>query len=350
MPANKNAVERYRILDRCFSNFREEYTIDDLLRVLDYEMSDGDELISIRQLRTDIKYMREGPFKAPIEAYPKCDGTRKRFYRYSDERYSINKQQLTPKEADQLRIAMSTLKRFRGLSEYAWVEELITSMDRRFGLSTETEKVVGFEQNQKLTGLENLGPLIDAATAHQVLKVYYHTYKNGGRDINYIFHPYFLKQYNNRWFAFGYAINLDDEHKGITNLALDRIKRIEPLPETKFILNKDIDFDHYFDNIVGVSVPDPGTPVETIVFRTSEKQFHYIESKPIHHSQNLLNRRELKFEIKVTPTTELIQRILSFGADIEILSPESFRDYIKEKIAENYQIYFGVNKDCTDKQ
>lgn len=351
MPANKNAVERYMILDRCFSNFREEYTFDDLLRILDNEMSeDKDECISPRQLRSDIKYMRGKPFEAPIEVYPKYDGTRKWYYRYKDEKYRINQQKLTAKEADNLRVAMSTLKRFRGLSEYAWVEELITSMDKHFGLSIETEAVVGFEQNQELTGLEYLGRLIDAATAHQVLKIDYRNYKFGGRDLTFIFHPYFLKQYNNRWFAFGLGINQEDNKEYIANLALDRIQRIEPMPDTKFRVNKDIDFDHYFDNIVGVSVPAPGTPIETIVFRTSEKQFHYIESKPIHHSQTLVNRRELKFQIKVSPTIELIQRILSFGPDVEILSPESFRNLIKEKVEENYQLYFGVNKDCTEKQ
>ena len=91
MPATKNANERYRILDRCFSNFREEYTFDDLLRILDNEIFDRDECISVRQLRADIRYMREGPYHAPIETYPMYDGTKRRYYRYTDENYSINK-------------------------------------------------------------------------------------------------------------------------------------------------------------------------------------------------------------------------------------------------------------------
>lgn len=345
MPATKNANERYRILDRCFSNFREEYTFDDLLRILDNEIFDRDECISVRQLRADIRYMREGPYHAPIETYPMYDGTKRRYYRYTDENYSINKQQLTQREADQLRVAMSTLKRFRGLAEYAWVEELITSMDQRFGLSRETERVVGFEQNPQLRGLQYLGDLIDAATAHRVVKVYYHNYRDGGRDLTFIFHPYYLKQYNNRWFAFGYGINLEENNKeGIVNIALDRIVRdIVPMPETKFIVNRDIDFDHYFDNIVGVSVPDPGTPVETIVFRASPKRFPYIESKPIHHTQRIIDRKERTLQIQVSPTQELIQRILSFGDGVEIISPETFREEIKEKIKKNYQIYFDVN-------
>ncbi len=31
MPTNKNAQLRYKILDRCFSNFKHKYTIDELV-------------------------------------------------------------------------------------------------------------------------------------------------------------------------------------------------------------------------------------------------------------------------------------------------------------------------------
>ena len=36
---------------------------------------------------------------------------------------------------------------------------------------------------------------------------------------------------------------------------------------------------------------------------------------------------------------ELIQQILSFGADIEVLSPEILRDKIKEEIEHLHQFY-----------
>ena len=85
---------------------------------------------------------------------------------------------------------------------------------------------------------------VDAATVHQVLKIEYRNYKNGGRDMTFVIHPYFVKQYNNRWFAFG----RNDATGDITNIALDRIMDIEPKPELKFIVNEDIDFDHFFDN------------------------------------------------------------------------------------------------------
>ena len=72
MSANKNAQLRYPILDRCFSNFRHKYTIDDLMEEVNEKLYDlsGTE-VSLRQIREDIKFMRDSAgYNVPIEAYP----------------------------------------------------------------------------------------------------------------------------------------------------------------------------------------------------------------------------------------------------------------------------------------
>ena len=48
--------------------------------------------------------------------------------------------------------------------------------------------------------------------------------QSGDKEIDFIIHPYYLKQFNNRWFLFG----LNDQYKTISNLALDRIIDFEP--------------------------------------------------------------------------------------------------------------------------
>lgn len=60
MPTNKNAQLRYRILDRCFSDFHRTYSIEDLLDTVNESLMDlyGSQ-VSIRQIREDIKYMRD---------------------------------------------------------------------------------------------------------------------------------------------------------------------------------------------------------------------------------------------------------------------------------------------------
>ena len=51
------------------------------------------------------------------------------------------------------------------------------------------------------------------------MKVRYHPY-NVASPTRVIIHPYYLKQYNNRWFLFGYN---PEKRKSDWNLALDRI-------------------------------------------------------------------------------------------------------------------------------
>ena len=71
MPVNKNALLRYQILDRCFSDFHRKYEIEDLLDKVNEALYDlyGTE-VSIRQIRDDIKYMRDRvTYDAPIKAY-----------------------------------------------------------------------------------------------------------------------------------------------------------------------------------------------------------------------------------------------------------------------------------------
>ena len=341
MPVNKNANIRYRTLDRCFRDTRKRYFIEDLINecneaLLSYNFEGG---VKRRQIFDDIKFMESDAGYA-IELDKLRDG-KKVYYRYADPTFSINQQPLSQAEAKQLQQAVSTLTRFRGLPQYEWIEEVITNLEHRFNLNGKSRGIVCFEQNPLLMGLEHLGPLIDAATAHQVLKINYHTYKNGGRDIDFIIHPYYLKQYNNRWFLFG----RNDETDQITVNALDRIKGLEPMSDIAYIAT-DIDFEHYFDTIVGVTIPDDPA-VETIVFRTTEKRYPYIASKPLHSSQRIVDRKQCILQIEVAPNFELEQKLLSFGADIEVLAPDALREQIKKKVEDAYKKYFAVQIDRT---
>ena len=344
MPVNKNANIRYRTLDRCFRDTRRKYFIDDLIKACEqelvaYNFHGG---VSRRQIFDDINFM-ESDSGYRIELDKLRDG-KKVYYRYHDPEFSINRQPLSQSEAKQLQQAISTLTRFRGLPQYNWVEEVITNLEYRFNLDGKSVGVVCFDQNPLLLGLDHLGTIIDAVTAHRVLKINYHTYKNGGRDMDFIIHPYYLKQYNNRWFLFG----RNDETGQITVNALDRIKGIETMGDIAYIA-ADIDFDHYFDTIVGVTVPDDPT-VQTIVFRTTEKRYPYIASKPLHPSQRLVDRKQCILQIEVAPNFELEQKLLSFGADIEVLAPEDLRERMMKKVEEAYKKYFAVQIERTSEQ
>ena len=341
MPTNKNAQLRYQILDRRFSDFSRKYEIQDLLDKVNDALYDlyGTE-VSLRQIREDIKYMRDRvTYDAPIKAY-QYDG-KKCYYRYEDRNFTIFNNALSVDDMNKLQSTIEMLGKFRGAAANVWLEEVISSLEYRFGLKSNTEKLVCFEQNEQLKGIENLVDIIDATVNHQTLEIVYLTFR--GKVIPMFIHPYYVKQYNGRWFLYG----LNDELGKISNLALDRIKSYQKsfLPFKK---NDKYDFSTYFNDVVGATIPNDDVKVETIRLRFSHNRFPYVASKPIHNTQIIVDESNCEIEIQVRPTRELDQQIFSFIPDVEVLSPEWYRQQIQRKIQDNLKKYLSEKIDFTD--
>lgn len=342
MPTNKNASLRYQVLDRCFSDFHRKYEISDLLDKVNDALMDlyGTE-VSIRQIRDDIKYMRDRvTYNAPIKAY-QYDG-KKCYYRYEDRDFSIFKNELSTEEVVKLRSTIDMLSRYRGIPANAWLEEVISNLEYRFGVKANNENVVAFEQNEQLKGIEFLSEIIDSTVAHQPLLILYRTFS--GKEKESVLHPYHVKQFNNRWFLFG----LEETSHGnrIANRPLDRIVKFSRA-NVAFIPNTSVDFNTYFNDIIGVTIPDEKVHVEDVVLKFDKDRFPYIVSKPIHHSQTVLDEENHILQIKVRPNKELEAQLLSFGPQVEILKPLWLRDYFTEKIKDFFKIYSPVQNSCT---
>ena len=243
---------------------------------------------------------------------------------------------------EKLRSTIDMLSRYRGIPSNAWLEEVISNLEYRFGVKANSENVVAFEQNEQLKGLEFLSDLIDAAIAHKPLMIHYRTY--AGKEKESVLHPYHVKQYNNRWFLFG----LEETSHGnrIANRPLDRIVKFSHA-DVKFIPNTEVDFGTRFKDIVGVTIPDDSIKVEQVLLKFDKDRFPYVVSKPIHHSQITIDEEQHLLQIEVRPNKELEALLLSFGPQVEILQPEWLRQQFAEKIQEYLKIYSTVQKDCT---
>ncbi len=343
MATNKNASIRYRALDKCFRDFHHRYFIEDLINkcIEELESFNFSASVSRRQIFDDIRFMESfAGWSIPLDRLK--DG-KKTYYRYSDRDFSINNQPLTDEEAQQLKTIIITLDRFRGLPSNEWVEEVISNLEWRFNLKGNNEKVVSFEQNQNLKGLDKLNVVLDAASNHQPLLINYKNYKEGGIEETVTLHPYYVKQFNNRWFLFG----LNQERNQISNLALDRMKSVRVADDIRFVPNEIVDFEHYFDDIVGVTIPKDEVVKEHIVLKFTKQRFPYVTSKPIHSSQQTISEDDCTISIDVRPNRELTAQLLSFGPDVEILSPNIVRSRISKIIKENFKKYFPVQDDCT---
>ena len=334
MPTTKNALLRYRVLDRCFSDFHHKYDIESLLEKVNEALYDmyGIE-VSIRQIRDDIKYMRDRiTYNAPIVAYP-FEG-RKCYYRYEDSSFTIFNSELSTDEIASLRTTIDILGRFRGVPNNAWLENVISNLEFRFGVKPNQENIISFEQNELLKGTKFLGELIDSALNHQPLNILYRTF--AGKERQDIIHPYHIKQFNNRWFLIGLLQDKDGNY--LTNKALDRIVKFSK-SNVPFIPNEKIDFNTYFNDIVGVTLPDDHPQPEEVLLKFDEARFPYVVNKPIHATQEIVDEKEHIIRLTVRPNKELEARIFSYGNQVEVLQPAWLRAQIAGKITEMLKKY-----------
>lgn len=350
MPINKNALIRYRTLDKCFSNFARRFYIEDLIQACNEALYAhtgddryGDPLnpgISRRQILVDIDFMEsEAGWAALIERIK--DG-RRVYYRYEDPEYTINDQPITDEEIAKLRETMFLLSRFKGLPQFEWMESLLTNLEDKFHLQGLSDSVISMDGNEYAAGIEHLSPLFNAIVNKTPLLIEYKTFD--GNEFSWEIHPYHIKQYNNRWFLIG--LN-NDEYQSITNVAFDRIVKFDILHKP-FIENTIIeDFDDYFYDIVGVSFP-ADAKVEDVILKFSAHRFPYIKAKPIHGSQKVLSENNKTIQLKIIPNRELQSIILSFGDDVEVLQPDDLRESIAVKIRNSYRKYELMQKDCTN--
>jgi len=335
MPNNKNAVIRYQALDKCFRNPGRRYFWQDLLNACNHALREFDpasEGIQRRQLLDDIRFMESGQgWSIPLGRHR--EGKRF-FYRYDDLKFSINNKPINETEANQLKSALMVMSRFKGLPQFEWINEIIPRFEQTFNLKPESHEIIGFDHNEFLRGLDRIGELFNAISYRKVLSIRYKPFHAPQPSI-YLVHPYYLKQYNSRWFLLSHNPELGK----VTNLALDRIEAVEETG-AYYTADKKLNFQDYFEDIVGVSRQENEMPVK-VELLIAKELVPYIQTKPIHGSQKRVSQddRGLIISLNVIPNYELEQLILSHGEKVQVLGPEAFRERIKTRIEEAWNFY-----------
>lgn len=343
MPTNKNALARFKYLDDLLQDRHHYYSIRELWEKCNEKLAnDGFSTVEKRCTEKDIKFLEYAPFSAPIERGKKNG---KNYVRYERPDYSIFKKEMTDEERNLLWEVLNTLGQFDGLDNFTWLDNF------KIGLGLEKRRpVISFSHNPYLLNSNLLGALFDAISNEVVIKLFYHTFSDKStRSID--FHPYLLKQYNDRWFLLGAA---DDDMKILT-FALDRIDKADPLPEKKYERCPE-DLNDRFEDIVGVTYYED-RPVEHILFWVSDASKDYVTTKPIHASQTLIKgekERQLRkdypalegglfFTIDCICNYELIRMLCSFGKNLVVLQSDgNIQNEIYKQICEMKENYDKV--------
>lgn len=333
MPLNKNAIARYRRLDACLKDRNRRYYIEDLIRECSDAIRTSDEpgaTVSRSQVFADIKHL--------ADEYPgkiaKMRGERGRvYYRYADPDFSINNRPLSVDEAKMVRDTINMLGRFKGLPHFDALNDAAKRFEE-FGLTSGNMDFVGFENNEDLVGLDHFDGLFKAIENRLVLNIRYSPAFGPAEER--IFHPYYLKQYNCRWFLLGF----DEKVRAIRNFALDRIEGFSVVDDIDYIPYNG-SFEEYFKDVVGVTVKED-EPVQDIEFLVyDEKTFNYLTTNPFHPSLTILKEFSeggpARMKVSVRPNWELETVLLKYADNIRIVSPEPFRQHFLARIRKSLE-------------
>ena len=138
--------------------------------------------------------------------------------------------------------------------------------------------------------------------------------------------PYCLKAFKQRW----YLVARSPYYDKIMIYSLDRVKWLG-LTDKNFKYPKNFNPEEFFEDCFGI-IADQNIKVETVKFKVSAGQANYLRSLTLHQTQREIERTDEYsiFTVKLRPTFDFRQEILSQGSDIEVLEPEWFRDEVAE--------------------
>ncbi|OLY90712.1 Predicted DNA-binding transcriptional regulator YafY, contains an HTH and WYL domains [Cnuella takakiae] len=315
MPKNKNFQLRIEILDELLSSKRKR-SIAELLDTLNNRLeASGNTAIGKRSLYDDLNYL-ENEKGAPIKRATKADPLI-----YYTEPFSIKNIPVPEEDVAYLRQAIEILKKATDLNIINDIENIVVKLENKVHTNIpNSTTMIAFEEHTKALGQEHLDDLFTAIRERCALKVIYKPFKKEARD--WIIHPYMLKEYRNRWFLLCRYEGADH----LMTLALDRIQKISNC-RNEFIDNVLFDPDTYFNNLIGVTLPEASAP-ETIKIAVSEESADYIITKPLHKSQRVISAAGDPMIIKVElfVNFELKSYLLSYGPRIRVLAPAHLRE------------------------
>lgn len=358
---------RFQALDKCFRDKSKVYFIEDLTVACNIAVQEHyptQKNTRCRSIYLEIEKMRKLPgFNESIEKNRKLDQNKrnldfldsqdqkeispnhtKEAYSYKvNNSFSLSNKNLNDLEAAQMREAISVMSRIKGRPGYESLNEVILKLEKEVMQNEQLPAIMSYDENANLVGLEYLEELIDAIKDKIPLRIAYKSYKKEEEDV--IFYPYYLKQYNNRWFLFG---NRKDRPNPdyVTQFAIDRIIKIVPChPEKERFIESTVDIEEYLKHVIGVSTNFNLEP-QTVILKFSEKRYDYAKTKPP-HDLKMWDDINKTIQIRVVHNMELEQLILSYGADVRVIAPPILKNRIKEIIDKMTQNYLPGQQEIT---
>ena len=190
---------------------------------------------------------------------------------------------------------------------------------------------VEFENKAAIEHIPNFKIVLDAIQQQLPITFKHNSFYHLKQE-EYTLKPYFLKQYQNRWYVIG------ETEKGYRTFGIDRIENI--IMGTKKFKAKTEDAKDKFSQVIGLNYVDHKMEKIHLSFHISQKP--YIVSLPLHHSQkeiNLENENSFDIELRIHPNFEFRQQVLKYGSLVKVVEPKWLAEEIKEELRKGFEGY-----------
>ncbi len=318
-----------------------EYTLDDILDIVNAALAElGLRPVSERQLYNDITFfMSEEGYGADIKTrrVVRTDekGRNRSYviYRYKDTEFSIRNKRLPELQLRFFRAVMGSMIDFSNAPMQDWLTNHYSRLQDYFD-GFEPDKCLMMD-NSPYTGGKKakdwvmyFEALFAAIINKQALDITVDTSAFG--VIKGCLHPFFLRQYNRRWYVLGIMSHRPNK---IFALPVDLVQRLEHSKE-KYI-EYPFDPNEYFEDLIGVY--DPSTPPVDVHLRLHGWLAKHIEFNPMHGSQRshwdiVGGEKVLDVHLYVKQNLELENLLLSFAGMLEVLGPQELSKKHREHI------------------
>lgn len=339
---DKNQYERYKIIDRLLRGTPDGLPLDVLLERLNSSMSKENQ-IKRRQLQYDLEALKD-LYDAPIN---NRRGARR--IRYEDASYSI----VTYEMKESLRSMAEQLESIQMNPRLLWLQNLILMLQDSYFTNAMAMEAIDFGDNLEYENSSRVHEFFSYILNKQVLELGYNA--GFGKTQKRVIHPYFVRQYNNRWFLFGWCEQAAKEQKpasGILNLPLDRIDNVKPVSAPyKEVSVQDVkDFkEDYFGDIVGVTrIESEGRIPLVLRFdlnsgdekkdNASRRDYYYLRTKPFYPyisfpcEESIKEKGYAEVSMDIIPNKELEGILLRYADTAKIVGPETFRNRMLSRI------------------
>ncbi|MDE5882585.1 MAG: WYL domain-containing protein [Muribaculaceae bacterium] len=333
---DKNRLKRLRVLDQLLCKEGDGYTIKELVEKVSIQLNESVDRYAISR---DLKFLTENLGMSilyiPDKIIDVKNGQPRNVNRlkYENADDSLFNLTLNKEDIDILSMALQMLG-LKGVLQMRTFNKL--------QLNTKVKnKIISYTANPQEKKIGNVfESLFRAIKNKEVIGFKLRDRLPPHKKISHIVRPWYLREYNRRWYMFGW----DVKAQMLMHYALDRmegsiktIDKMEGKPATESI-------EKILDEVVGISIPESGAL--DIMFWVSDKSADFVSRKPIHHTQVEINFDDpilemygkLKsqggkaFKIRCKINYELEREMISFGPELIVLSPTELQKKVTNKL------------------